>query len=63
MAQPGIEQVVDVPKFVKFYVPDLPSDAIIDEVELLDEELGETDDDEPESVTANMLWSVAHAHR
>jgi hypothetical protein len=55
--------VVDVPKFVKFYVPDLPSDAIIDEVELLDEELGETDDDEPESVTANMLWSVAHAHR
>jgi hypothetical protein len=55
--------VVDVPKFVKFYVPDLPSDAIIDEVELLDEELGKTDDDDTESVTANMLWSVAHAHR
>jgi hypothetical protein len=63
MAQPGIEQVVDVPKFVKFYVPDLPSDAIIDEVELLDEELGDSDDDETESVTANMLWNVAHAHR
>jgi hypothetical protein len=63
MAQPGIEQVVDVPKFVKFYVPDLPSDAVIDEAELLDEELGKTDDDDTESVTANMLWNVTHAHR
>jgi hypothetical protein len=63
MAQPGIEQVINVPKFIKSYVPDLPSDAIVDEAELLDKELGGTDDDTPESVTANMLWNVAHAHR
>ena len=61
MSQPGVEQVVDVPKFIKFYVPDLPSDAVIDEVAMLDEELAQddaSDTDTPIGETvANSLWS------
>lgn len=63
MAQPGIEQIVDVSTFLKTFVPDLPTDAIVDEVALLTDELT-TVDDAPDAVTANTLWSNgAYAHR
>ena len=63
MAQPGVEQVVDVPKFIKFYVPDLPTHAVIDEVEMLDEELTSVADDDEDGVMVNVLRGNGyHAH-
>ena len=64
MAQPGVEQVVAVPKFIKFYVPDLPTHAVIDEVEMLDEELTSVADDDEDGVMVNVLRGNGyHAHR
>lgn len=56
MAQPGVEMVVDVPKFLKTFVPDLPTDAIIDESAMLTDELSMVDDG-GDNVTTNLLWS------
>ena len=63
MAQPGIEQIVDVSTFLKTFVPNLPTNAIVDEVALLTDELA-TVDDAPDAMTANTLWSNgAYAQR
>lgn len=56
MAQPGIEQIVDVSIFLKTFVPDLPTDAIINEVAMLTDELMPVDDG-PDTMTTNALWS------
>lgn len=56
MAQPGIEQIVDVSKFLKNFVPEMPSDVVIDEPAMLADELTPVDDG-PGLMTTNVLWS------
>ena len=61
MAQPGVEQVVNVATFLKTFVPSLPTDAIVDEVAMLTDELMPPDGED----MATNVWSngaYAHAH-